>query len=200
VTISYVLRHGRTTASAAYIASCDPRQPIHLDAEGTRQCLRHAGSAWTAQVVTCVTSEFPRAIQTAELLMRGRQLDIVVDARLNEINYGEFEGGPWRAYGAWLSAHGVSAVPPGGESRVAALTRMFHGLAACLALPGPRLIVGHGLTISTLLRRLDGGSPDRVDLPEAPYVEPITLTDPCLVGLIGTRPNIGQRSSAGALT
>jgi len=173
--ITYVLRHGRTELSARYIASGDPARPVHLDAAGVAQCQQLAAARWIPTIVTCVISQFPRTRQTAELLLGPAQPVMVVEPRLNEINYGGFEGQPWMAYGAWLRRAGPGAVPPAGESRDAAIGRVLEGLTGCLDLPGPRLVVGHGLMISTLLQLLRRRGLNRWDLPEAPYVKPIPL-------------------------
>ncbi len=182
--VTYVLRHGRTELSAGYIASGDPALPVQLDATGMAQCRRLAAAEWLPAIATCIVSEFPRTRQTAELLLGYAGPVPVTDSRLNEINYGIYEGQPWMAYGAWLRGAGLGAVPPGGESRNAAVGRMLAGLAGSLDLPGPRLVVGHGLMISALLQLLRGRTLDRWDLPDAPYVKPIPLTDQRLRQLI----------------
>ena len=141
---------------------------------------------WLSTIATCVVSEFPRTSQTAGLLLGSAQPVLATEPRLNEINYGMYEGQPWMAYGAWLRCAGLGAIPPGGESRNAAVGRMLAGLAGSLDLPGPRLVVGHGLMISALLQLLRGRGLDRWDLPDAPYVKPIPLTDQRLRQLVVT--------------
>jgi probable phosphoglycerate mutase len=182
--VTYVLRHGRTELSAEYIASGDPALPVQLDPTGVAQCQRLATARWLPTIATCVVSEFPRTRQTAELLLGSAQPVLVNEPRLNEINYGIYEGQPWMAYGAWLRSAGPGAIPPGGESRDATVGRMLAGLVGSLDLPGPRLVVGHGLMISVLLQLLRGRSLDRWDLPDALYVKPIPLTDQRLRQLI----------------
>ncbi|MEV0491908.1 hypothetical protein [Streptomyces atratus] len=52
--------------------------------------------------------------------------------------------------------------------------------------PGPRVLVGHGLMVSVLLwyRERTEGEPMPLFLPEAPYVEPIAISDDELPVLI----------------
>ncbi|WP_020522420.1 histidine phosphatase family protein [Catelliglobosispora koreensis] len=184
MTISYLMRHGRTDASARYIASSDPAKPILLDAAGIAQCQQKARSGWVSAIASTITSEFPRAQQTAGLLLGEHPTDIVVEPLLNEINYGVFDGGPWMAYGDWLGASGPHAAPEGGEARSTAIGRYLQGLSRCLDLPGPRLIVGHGLMISALMQLMVDRPLLALDLPEAPYVTAIPLSDGRLCELI----------------
>lgn len=183
---TYVLRHGRTALSATYRINGNPAQPIDLDEVGIEQCARVRGSRWLDTIAICLTSTFRRAQQTADILIGDRDVARVVEPHLDEIDYGAFEGGPWLNYGAWLRTNGPAALPPGaGESWYAAVDRLLAGLAACLKHPGPRLVVGHGLLVSLLRALTDTDRPwECSTLPEAPYVEPIVLTDEVLAELI----------------
>lgn len=194
MTISYLLRHGRTALSAAYQANGDPSSATPLDAMGVQQCSRVAATSWPAMIATCVTSEFLRCQQTAQLIV-GPHVRLLIEPDLNEINYGAFEGGPWMAYGDWLRHHGPNATPPGGESRRTAVRRILRGLDRCLTLPGPRLIAGHGLMISIVLQLLQNGSTDDWDLPEGAYVRPLPLADQHLRELVDV--GLGRRAGAG---
>lgn len=182
--VSYVMRHGRTQASASHIATGDPTMPIYLDSVGTAQCHRRAKAGWIPSIASCITSEFPRARQTARVLLTGHQPAMIEQPLLNEISYGRFEGGPWMAYGAWLRDAGPDVAPEGGEARTAAIKRMLEGLSRCLTMPGPRLVIGHGLMISALLQLMAERPLRAFDLPEAPYVTAIPLTDERLAELV----------------
>jgi 2,3-bisphosphoglycerate-dependent phosphoglycerate mutase len=183
--ISYVIRHGRTSLSERHLVNGDPRVPVALDEVGELQCRRLSTAAWVPGVVTSIVSGFGRCHQTADLILADPDRESVSEPSLNEIRYGIFEGGPWMAYGAWLGAAGPDQAPPGGgEARRSAVERMLIGLRRCLRLPGPRLIVTHGLLWSVLLRLRDGGTADEWELPEAPYAEPLALDDRTLHQLI----------------
>lgn len=182
--VSYVMRHGCTQASASYIATGDPTKSIYLDSVGLAQCHQRSRAGWLPSIASCITSEFPRARQTAHLLLTGYQPSMFEQPLLNEISYGVFEGGPWMAYGAWLRDAGPNVAPEGGEARTAAIKRMLEGLSRCLALPGPRLIVGHGLVISAMLQLMVERPLLTFDLPEAPYVTAIPLIDERLSELV----------------
>lgn len=196
MSVSYILRHGRTDRSARYITSGDPAVSVPLDGTGVAQCRRRAHAGWISDVVTCVVSEFGRTSETAKLLLGARRPRTIVDSRLNEINYGGFEGRPWMAYGTWLRSAGPNVVPPGGgEARTAAIDRMLAGLADCMRHPGPRMVVGHGLMISALLQLMADRPLRSLDLPEAPYVTPLPLTDARLAELLGSAVRTQPRAS-----
>ncbi|RZU29884.1 putative phosphoglycerate mutase [Streptomyces sp. BK022] len=186
---TYILRHGQTNYSKRYLVNGDPEKGIHLDEEG-RASLSHA---WTTlplhSVATWLTSEFPRARQTTSLLMGVPSAGLVVDARLNELDYGQFEDGPFLDYAVWLDAHGADERPPdASESQREGIRRMLTGLLSACEHPGPRVLVGHGLMVSVLLwyRERGEGEPMPLFLPEAPYVEPIAIPDDELPVLITT--------------
>jgi 2,3-bisphosphoglycerate-dependent phosphoglycerate mutase len=182
--VSYVMRHGRTQASASYIATGDPTMPVYLDSVGLAQCHRRSKAGWLPSIASCITSEFPRARQTALLLLGSHQPTILEQPLLNEIGYGMFEGRPWMTYGTWLRDTGPDLAPEGGEARRTAIKRMLEGLLRSLTLPGPRLVVGHGLMISALLQLMVERPLLALDLPEAPYVTAIPLTDERLAELV----------------
>lgn len=181
MSVTYLLRHGRTALSATYTCTGDSHRPVGLDEVGLDQCRRLAatGGSWIGTVKTVVTSEFLRARQTASLLIGSRAVTTVVERRLNEIDYGDFEAGAWLDYGKWLAQAGPTAVVPGGrETWVGAVDRQLVGLTACLDYPGPRLVVAHGLLVSVFQALRNAHSPvDPLKLSEARYVQPVVLRD-----------------------
>ncbi|WP_046777496.1 histidine phosphatase family protein [Streptomyces yangpuensis] len=177
---TYIVRHGQTNYSKRYLVNGDPTKHIHLNEEGRQSLSR----AWTIlplhSVATWLTSEFPRARQTTSLLMGVPAATLVVDGRLNELDYGEFEGSPFLEYAVWLDTHGAAQRPPGAaESQREGIRRMLSGVLAALEHPGPRVLVSHGLLVSVLLWHRDRSPDDPMPLffPEAPYVEPVAIPD-----------------------
>ncbi|WP_327431390.1 histidine phosphatase family protein [Streptomyces sp. NBC_01236] len=184
---THILRHGQTEYSTKYLVNGDPSVPIQLSEEGVRSCQR----AWTVlplhSLRTWVASGFPRAQQTALLLTGVPAADLVIEDRLNELDYGEFEGGPFLGYGDWLDRHGAWHRPPGAaESQREGIRRMLLGVQACLALPGPRLLVSHGLLLSVLFWQQNRSAGEALPLffPEAPCVQPLDVQDDVLGGWI----------------
>ncbi|MBT2390669.1 histidine phosphatase family protein [Streptomyces sp. ISL-1] len=184
---TYILRHGQTNYSRRYLVNGDPSKPIQLTEEG-RQSLSRGWSTLPLHTVrTWLTSEFPRAQQTASLLMGVPAAELAIDPRLNELDYGHFEGSPFLEYAVWLDGDGADKRPPGGtESQRDGIRRMLKGLLAALEHPGPRVLVGHGLLVSVLLWHRNRSPNEAMPLffPEAPYVEPIAIPDDELPGWV----------------
>jgi probable phosphoglycerate mutase len=186
---THILRHGETRHSREYVVNGDPKRPVPLSEEGLKSC----GLAWHLlplhQVATWLSSEFPRARQTASRLMAVPETDLVVDRRLNELDYGDFEGGPFLEYAAWLEHNGGCRRPlRASESQREGIRRMLTGLRAVVEHPGPRVVVCHGLLVSVLRwhRVRSSGDPMPLFFPEAPYVEPMSFGDKELLDCVKT--------------
>ncbi len=107
----YVLRHGRTesNASGLLLGRSDPP----LDDLGVRQAAAAAGALPVPDRV--VTSPLRRARQTAGAF----GVDVEVDERWIELDYGAFDGTPVaevprETWAAWQAD--LDWAPPGGES------------------------------------------------------------------------------------
>ncbi|WP_406199469.1 phosphoglycerate mutase family protein [Streptomyces europaeiscabiei] len=179
MTTAYLLRHARTSYSARYLVNGDPELALSLDDEGVQAC-HDARQSVPTDVSTWAVSAFRRTQQTAALLGSDPGLSPLVLPQLNELDYGAFEGGPFLEYAAWLQQHGPWARPPGAsESQREGIRRMLLGVRTVLALPGPRVIIAHGLLISVLgwdLTRTPGTAMP-VFFPEAPCLAPVALSD-----------------------
>ncbi|MFD7813704.1 histidine phosphatase family protein [Streptomyces sp. NPDC059785] len=178
---TFLLRHGRTHYSSRYLVNGDARLALPLDDEGARAC-RTEGPALRAKAAARVwaVSTFTRTHQTATLLSADPDLRPHVLPQLDELSYGTFEGGPFLDYATWLQQHGPRARPPGApESQHEGIRRMLYGVRAALDLPGPRVIVSHGLLLSVLgwdLTRPPGAAMP-LFFPEAPCLAPLRYAD-----------------------
>jgi probable phosphoglycerate mutase len=117
--ITYLLRHGQTPFSASYRVNGDPRLALFLDETGREQCRLARSAILVAEIRSCVTSGFPRAFQTAKLMLERASVSVTSDWQLDELDYGAFEGRPFTEYAAWLGQHGPRASPPAQPSRSA---------------------------------------------------------------------------------
>jgi 2,3-bisphosphoglycerate-dependent phosphoglycerate mutase len=182
--VTHLLRHARTAYSVIYRVNGRPDIDVPLDAVGREACRERASQLPVSDAAICVITRFGRTRETAALVLDERPIPTVVEARLNEIDYGQFEGGPFVEYGYWLTNHGPWERPPGSrESQREAVLRMLDGLRALVDLPGPRLVVAHGLLLSIINATQSGGPLTGIFFPEAPYLAPITLSDDALVSL-----------------
>lgn len=110
----FLIRHGETpwTVASRYQGTTD----VPLTPKGIRQAKAIAKVLRREVLERIYTSELKRAQHTAELISREAGIQPIVDPRLNELHFGDWEGAPYRR----LSENGKK--PPGGES-VSSLAR-----------------------------------------------------------------------------
>jgi alpha-ribazole phosphatase len=111
----------------------------------------------------CVTTEFERTRQTAELALAGRDVPRLVVPELNDPLYGRYEGGDLETYRSWAgAAASADAAPGGGESRRHIIERYTRGFRIVLArVEQCALVVAHSLPIAYALAARDGVLPGR---------------------------------------
>ena len=128
-------RHGESELSLVGRTNGDPSLAVGLTETGRKEA-RQLGRDLAGEAVDlCVTSEFLRAQQTADLALASREVPRLVLAELNDIRFGEFEGCLLDDYRAWARAHGPEDVVPGGESRAESVRRYVAGWRALLERP-----------------------------------------------------------------
>ena len=156
-----VVRHAESEFSVRELVNGDVSVRRGLTADGREQARRLGRELRDEQIDLCVVTEFERVAETADLALAGRDVPRLVVPELNEISFGEFEGGPLVAYRDWArSAGSLDDCPGGGESRAAAIRRIARGYRRVL---GRReetiLVVTHGLVVRYLLEALAGRPP-----------------------------------------
>jgi broad specificity phosphatase PhoE len=154
-------RHGESVYSAEGLVNGDPQVPVPLTERG-REEARALGEALRGRELDlCVTSDFQRAIETADVALAGRDMQRLVLPELGDIHMGSYEGRTLEEYRTW--AHNVppgEVGPGGGESRVQALERYVRGFSIVAARPERTvLVVSHSLPIRYVLNAMDGVDP-----------------------------------------
>jgi broad specificity phosphatase PhoE len=154
-------RHGESVYSAEGLVNGDPQVPVPLTERG-REEARALGEALRGRELDlCVTSDFQRAIETADVALAGRDMQRLVLPELGDIHMGSYEGRTLEEYRTW--AHNVppgEVGPGGGESRVQALERYVRGFSIVAARPERAvLVVSHSLPIRYVLNAMDGVDP-----------------------------------------
>ncbi|EOI3529249.1 2,3-diphosphoglycerate-dependent phosphoglycerate mutase GpmB [Cronobacter dublinensis] len=186
----YLVRHGETQWNAERRIQGQSDSP--LTEKGEHQAMQVAQRAKALGITHIISSDLGRTRRTAEIIAQGCGCDVILDARLRELDMGilerrhldtltdEEEG--WRR-------QLVNGTPDGrilqGESMQEVSDRMHGALNACLELPeGSRpLLVSHGMAlgclVSTILGlpayaerrlRLRNCSISRVDYQESPWL------------------------------
>jgi broad specificity phosphatase PhoE len=146
------LRHGETALNAARVM-----QPADtpLSDRGLQQARAAAARLAVLRPAAILSSDLPRALQTAECLARLTGLPVTLDPVLQERNFGALRGRPWDELG--FDAMAMADAPEGGESLADFLLRCDAAWALAVAhrqrLTGPLVVVSHGLLIYAALRR-----------------------------------------------
>jgi probable phosphoglycerate mutase len=163
-----LVRHGESDYSARGLLNGDPRRRCQLTSRGRGQA-RQLGELLRAERIDlCVTSEFQRTKETAEIALARRAIPRLVVPELNDHPAGEFEGRKLADYVAWAHVSPSHEPIPGvAESRLDVLRRFAVGYRLLLERSEPTIIaILHSLPISYLL------SGPRQRLPLLEYAEP----------------------------
>lgn len=153
----YLVRHGEAEGS-------EGRAVGHLDLPlsdlGTRNVEALAASWQGPSSVRLFASDLRRAADSARILARRFGVEPVLDARLREVSFGEWEGRLWdevyesdrRRYDAW-SERWWDLAPPGGESFADLAARVLAWFRD-LGDGADVIVVAHGGSIRALLVEL----------------------------------------------
>ncbi len=118
-------RHGQSLFNLDGVVNGDPARDRGLSALGRSEAETLRAQIAGVKIDVCLTSQFPRAQETARLALAGRAETplTVIDADLDDIRLGELEGETLAEYRAWKHAHTRSDPFPGGESLAGAARR-----------------------------------------------------------------------------
>ena len=147
----FVARHGETELNAARIIQM-PTTP--LSARGRDQAARLAARLAPLGIARILTSDYLRAVETAEAIAARSGAAIVVDPLLRERDFGDIRGTPYDALGG-IDPFALDYHPPNGESwaqfhaRVAVAWELVARVAA--ATDGNLAVVTHGLVCRALV-------------------------------------------------
>jgi broad specificity phosphatase PhoE len=116
VRLFLVARHGQSLFNVDKIVNGDPTRDRGLSEQGIEEARRLAGQIAALPLGLVAVSPFPRALQTADLALGGRDVARLLDEDLGDVRIGELEGESLDAYRA-EPAHSDRTVRfPGGES------------------------------------------------------------------------------------
>ena len=144
------VRHGETALNAARVM-----QPADtpLSPRGQAQAQAVAQRLAAMQPVALLSSDLPRALQTAEAIAAATGLPVQTTPLLHERNFGDFRGRPHASFD--FDPVTMDEAPPDGESMPEFLDRVVRAFDAAVrlraTLHGPLVVVSHGLVIRALL-------------------------------------------------
>jgi broad specificity phosphatase PhoE len=155
-----IARHAHSTLNVERRVNGDPSVDVPLTDEGREEARQLGIQVANVPLELCVHTRFGRTRDTAAIALAGRDVPVVVEPLLDDIDVGDLEGCSIDDYRAWKRAHSRSDRFPGGESLDDAALRYARGFRALLGLPAERvLVVCHEIPLRYALNAA-GGSDD----------------------------------------
>jgi 2,3-bisphosphoglycerate-dependent phosphoglycerate mutase len=150
-------RHGQSLFNVDKVVNGDPALDRGLSEQGIEEAGRLAGQLAGLPLDLVAVSPFPRALQTANIALAGRDVPHVVDQELGDVRIGELEGASLDAY-RQTPAHSNRKVRfPGGESLDEAALRYAKAFERLLARDeATTLVVCHEIPVRYLANAADG--------------------------------------------
>ncbi|MFL5960858.1 MAG: histidine phosphatase family protein [Gaiellaceae bacterium] len=152
-----VARHGQSLFNVDKVVNGDPALDRGLSEQGIEEAQRLAGQLAALPLDLVAVSPFPRALQTANIALAGREVPHLVDEELGDIRIGELEGESLDAYRAAPAHHDRKERFPGGESLDEAALRYAGALERLLARDEQvTLVVCHEIPVRYLVNTAGG--------------------------------------------
>ena len=181
----YLVRHGQTESSKRLAYS--GRSDVALTAEGREQARQAAAKLAGADIDGVFSSPLSRARDTAQAIADATGAALTVDARLTEVDYGDFEGLDRAAASARFGAafDGWRADPfgspvPGMEPLADALARAGAATAEAIAACERPVIVGHQGILRIVLIALGELAPEEYFSLRLHEADPVVVQAPAV--------------------
>jgi broad specificity phosphatase PhoE len=170
-----VARHGQSLFNVDKVVNGDPELDRGLSEQGIEEAERLAGQLAALPLELVAVSPFPRALQTANIALAGRDVPHLVDEELGDVRIGELEGASLDAYRESPAHASRKERFPGGESLDEAALRYAGAFERLLARDErATLVVCHEIPVRYLVN--GAGGSDSLDGPlhyvgnAAPYL------------------------------
>lgn len=118
-----LIRHGESIANVGHYINDDPSKPVCLTPRGRAQAEALAQQLHTESFTHAYVSEFPRAQETARILLSHHPLALHIDARLNERKSG-MDGQPVHLFNDQVLRDPLHFSTPWGESFTQQMERL----------------------------------------------------------------------------
>jgi 2,3-bisphosphoglycerate-dependent phosphoglycerate mutase len=154
-----VARHGQSLFNVDKLVNGDPTLDRGLSEQGIEEAERLAGQLAALPLELVVVSPFPRALQTANIALAGRDVPHLVDEELGDVRIGELEGTSLDAYRAAPAHSNRKKRFPGGESLDEAALRYADAFERLLARnEAATLVVCHEIPVRYLVNAAGGSA------------------------------------------
>ena len=136
-----LVRHGQSELNVTRRVNGDPEVAVGLTAQGEAEAAGLALQLAGIDLDLCVHTRFGRTRATARIALEGRDVPVVVEPLLDDIDVGELEGRTIDDYRAWKREHTRADAFPGGESLDDAARRYARAYEQLLSRPERRMLV-----------------------------------------------------------
>jgi broad specificity phosphatase PhoE len=150
-------RHGQSLFNVDSVVNGDPALDRGLSEQGIEEAGGLAGQLAGLPVDLVAVSPFPRALQTANIALAGREVPHLVDEDLGDVRIGDLEGKSLDAYRETPAHSNRKERFPGGESLDEAALRYATAVRRLLARSEPTtLVVCHEIPVRYLVNAAGG--------------------------------------------
>jgi broad specificity phosphatase PhoE len=155
-----IARHGESTLNEANRINGDPAVRVPLTEAGRDEARLLGQQLAHISIDLCVHSRFGRTLETAEIALAGRDVPLVTEPLLDDIDVGELEGKTLADYRSWKRGHTRADPFPGGESLDEAARRYARAFRGVLERPARTiLVITHEIPLRYAMNAA-GGSDD----------------------------------------
>jgi broad specificity phosphatase PhoE len=136
-----VTRHAHSTLNELERVNGDPSVEVPLTERGGEEARLLGRQLANVPLDACIHTQFGRTRTTAELVLAGRDVPLVEERLLNDIDVGELDGDSLQDYRDFKRAHTRDDPFPGGESLNDAARRYAEAYERLLAAGYERVLV-----------------------------------------------------------
>jgi probable phosphoglycerate mutase len=154
-----LVRHGQSLFNVDKVVNGDPELDRGLSEEGIEEATRLGSQIAALPLDLVAVSPFPRALQTANIALDGREVPHLVDDGLGDVQIGELEGASLDAYRESPAHLDRTVRFPGGESLDEAALR-YAGAFERLLVRAEQVtfVVCHEIPVRYLVNAAAGGA------------------------------------------
>jgi 2,3-bisphosphoglycerate-dependent phosphoglycerate mutase len=169
------VRHGQSLFNVDKVVNGDPALDRGLSEQGIEEAQLLAGELAALPLDLVAVSPYPRAVQTANIALEGREVPHLVDDDLGDVRIGELEGESLDVYRASPAHSNRKERFPGGESLDEAALRYADAFERLLARgEAATLVVCHEIPVRYLVNAAAGSDelngPHRYVANATPYL------------------------------